>query len=131
LRGKFVHNAVVAQPIAAFCRARGSRVTEEVQLPGNVGAVDLLVELPDGRRWVVEVETAPKRVRWAVMKAAQLATVVFIVVPTRTLATRCQRVLRRPPRLDRLPQLRVLVVPYGGVFSALEEALLFLPITLV
>lgn len=96
MRGGYLHNHVLLDPIEAALRQRGARTwREKATSPGRrTGYVDLLVELGD-RRIAIEAECSSKRIAGDLAKSAEVdATELWMVVPTVSVAASVRRRLK-------------------------------------
>ena len=94
MRGGFIHNRVLLDPIEAFFNDRGETVYREyhVRIGLGQGFVDLWVP-----RWRIscEAETSPRRVDRDIIKAGALdAHGLLIVTPQQRIARACARRFR-------------------------------------
>ncbi len=95
MRGKFLHNEVLIQPLdLAFCLIGALTFREWFVNDGDTkGYVDLWVE-SNGFRIAIEAELTPKRIAHDVRKAIALrADELWIVVPTVRIARAVHRKL--------------------------------------
>ena len=83
MRGKYMHNVLVADPLERFILKQGGFVSREypVALEDSYGAIDLWVTFPS-ISIAIEIECSPKRVLKDIRKAvAAGADELWIVVP--------------------------------------------------
>ena len=115
MRGDYLHNHVLLDPLERPCREHGAQVHREYNLDGEF--VDLLIEFDTGRV-VVEAELSPDRVANDVAKAQRLgANVLLIVVPTWRIA---RAVKRKLARLD-VPRPEGLIVHVDPLGVAVQR----------
>lgn len=119
MRGTYLHNTVLVDPIAQHLRSRRVTVYTEHYLGPGVGFADLLAQR-DGVRVLIEVEQTPARVPGDIAKAIAIpAPLLFIVTPDARIARAC---LRRVARLGPFPRsLVVHVFPFGPALLKLQE----------
>ena len=93
MRGGYLHNTILLDPIEAFFRQAGARTRREypVRNATTRGAIDLAASWDDALV-AVEAELTPDRVDRDVQKAhAAGADLLVIVVPTRRVASAVMR----------------------------------------
>lgn len=122
MRGGYLHNTVLLNPIEAYLRRADAQTRREYPVQKNAtrGAIDLVATWDDALI-AIEAELTPDRVVRDVQKAlAARAGLLVIVVPTRRVAAAAIRRLRlncNPTRKD----LPVWVLPLGPALERLRR----------
>lgn len=121
MRGGFVHNVVLLDPVETHFRGCQAEVRREFPTqPGRAaGFIDLVAKLD---RWTiaVEAELTARRVCWDVHKARAIgAQVLLIVVPTRKVARAARTQLRAAGLLD--GDFVVWILPLGAALQRLRS----------
>lgn len=96
MRGGFIHNEVIINPLRRLLQAGGADTMVEcpVRVNGSTRAIDLVAELAD-RRIVIEAECSAKRIESDLEKAMSLdADELWIVVPNDRVKAAVDRKLR-------------------------------------
>ena len=121
MRGGFLHNSILLNPIETHFLQLGAEVRREhrTESSGFLGFVDLFVLL-GVHRLVFEAELSADRVHRDVSKAIQLeATQLLIVVPCSRLVRSIRRRLRPHERTRN--GMRVSVLTLGGVLHQVRH----------
>lgn len=121
MRGGFLHNQVLLDPVEDLLRQLGTTTHREyaVRVAGSIGFIDLVAEF-DQHKIACEAELTPDRIAADLRKAeACEATLLLILVPHRRIAQRVQRALdqaegTRPPG-------GVWVLPLGPAMARLRN----------
>lgn len=127
MRGGFLHNSVLLDPIEKHFSDLGAEVHREFRIPSSriLGFVDLYVELGN-LRVCCEAELSPDRVFGDVRKAIEVAAVeLLIVVPHAGLARSIRNRLK--PRPGGLARPRIVVLPLGAALHHVRNAFPFSP----
>ena len=121
MRGGFLHNDILLQPVAEYFRRLGAEVHEEyaVQPGRSTGYADLFI-LYGNQRIICEAELSAARIQNDYKKAAVLeTTLLLIVVPNRTVLDSILRVTRSWKLDDSLQVPQVLILPLGQMLQRL------------
>jgi len=122
MRGGFLHNTALLNPIEAYLRRRGAQTCREYPVQNSItrGAIDLVATWNDAVI-AIEAELTPDRVVRDVHKAHAIeADLLVIVVPTRRVAAAVIRRLRLNCNHAR-KDLPVWVLPLGPALERLRR----------
>jgi hypothetical protein len=94
VRGSYVHNHTLLDPVIRSFRDRGALIRREYGFSRRSGYVDCLID-DTGSRIVVEAELSPRRIHKDVAKALALgADWLLIICPTGRIARACRSALQ-------------------------------------
>lgn len=119
MKGKMIHNLVMAAPVEAAVELKGYSILRELPIrPGQrPPAVDLAFRAND-RFIVIECERTSDRVAFDVAKAKQIgADDLKVVVPNATIRRRAISVINRLGHRNRAQRLQVQVMTLGAALQ--------------
>lgn len=122
MRGGYLHNCVLLDPIEAHFLALGAATRREwtIRVGERTCFIDLMVELVDSRRIACEAELTADRIVRDIEKAvAAGASLLLIVVPSTKVARAARQAARK---CCRSPQtMPVWILPLGGMRQRLRS----------
>lgn len=132
MRGGYLHNKVLVEPVAGVLRELGMDVHTEypIKIGHHVSYADIFASC-DGLRLVCEAERSPQRVANDVRKAMALdAQLLIIVVPNKNIARSVFRRLKQidQPLVGRQP-LEIRVLALGPAVRMIRNFGLFRTVT--
>lgn len=123
MRGNPIHNLALIAPIERAARAIGATVYREYHVitPSVDGYVDLLV-IHQSRRIVFEAERTLDRIRWDIIKAAELkAGQLHMIFPTGRMARQAQKLADGAKTIGKVGELAIFCLPLGAALQRLTN----------